>query len=210
MNPSKLIACTTILLAPLLTLAAPAPGGKELAEVPGSDYQVTMYRATTDDKREAIGVVTIREIEGQGIRLIPDLENLPPGEHGFHVHRFDRCVPTVSEDGQPVIGMEAGPHLDPESTDRHAGPEGDGHLGDLPRLVVDEDGRATTEVDAPRLSVKDVAGRALIIHAGGDNYADEPEADGGGGQRIACGVIKQGPIYRPGSSDQPDSGMDMD
>jgi len=29
-------------------------------------------------------------------------------------------------------------------------------------------------------------GRALMIHAGGDNYADEPEPLGGGGAR--CGL----------------------
>jgi Cu-Zn family superoxide dismutase len=28
-----------------------------------------------------------------------------------------------------------------------------------------------------------------MIHAGGDNYADQPAPLGGGGARIACGVI---------------------
>jgi superoxide dismutase, Cu-Zn family len=28
-----------------------------------------------------------------------------------------------------------------------------------------------------------------MIHAGGDNYADQPQPLGGGGARIACGVI---------------------
>jgi Cu-Zn family superoxide dismutase len=29
-----------------------------------------------------------------------------------------------------------------------------------------------------------------MIHAGGDNYADKPAPLGGGGERIACGVIQ--------------------
>jgi Cu-Zn family superoxide dismutase len=29
-----------------------------------------------------------------------------------------------------------------------------------------------------------------MIHSGGDNYSDVPEKLGGGGGRIACGVIK--------------------
>ena len=33
-----------------------------------------------------------------------------------------------------------------------------------------------------------VSGRALVIHAGGDNYTDQPE-NGGGMGRIACGVV---------------------
>jgi Cu-Zn family superoxide dismutase len=32
--------------------------------------------------------------------------------------------------------------------------------------------------------------RSLMIHAGGDNYADQPAPLGGGGTRVACGVIK--------------------
>jgi Cu-Zn family superoxide dismutase len=38
--------------------------------------------------------------------------------------------------------------------------------------------------------VKDVRGRSLIIHAGEDNYSDQPASLGGGGIRIACGVIE--------------------
>jgi Cu-Zn family superoxide dismutase len=30
-----------------------------------------------------------------------------------------------------------------------------------------------------------------MIHAGGDNYADKPKKLGGGGERIACAVIKR-------------------
>jgi len=33
-------------------------------------------------------------------------------------------------------------------------------------------------------------GHALMIHQGGDNYADTPEKLGGGGARAACGVVK--------------------
>ena len=40
-----------------------------------------------------------------------------------------------------------------------------------------------------QLALKDLPGRALVIHAGGDNYSDYPEPAGGGGERIACGVI---------------------
>ena len=28
-----------------------------------------------------------------------------------------------------------------------------------------------------------------MIHSGGDNYSDAPEKNGGGGERIACGVM---------------------
>src|SRR5256885_2311209 len=82
----------------------------------------------------------------------------------------------------------------PEGTRKHSGPEGHGHLGhlgDLPVLTVGADGTAREELTAAR--IKDlgaVGGRALMIHAGGDNYADEPRLLGGGGARIACGVLR--------------------
>ena len=65
-----------------------------------------------------------------------------------------------------------------------------GHLGDLPVLVVNNDGKATDPVTAPRLKKLDeVKGKSLMIHVGGDNMSDQPKPLGGGGARYACGVI---------------------
>ena len=57
-------------------------------------------------------------------------------------------------------------------------------------LTVDVGGKATKAVVAPRLKVSDVKGHSIMIHAGGDNYSDQPAPLGGGGARIACGVAK--------------------
>ena len=89
-----------------------------------------------------------------------------------------------------MAALAAGGHYDPTKTDRHAGPYGNGHLGDLPVLYVDKEGQASLPVLAPRLKVADLNGRSLMIHAGGDNYSDLPEKLGGGGGRIACGTVK--------------------
>ena len=43
---------------------------------------------------------------------------------------------------------------------------------------------------APRVSLSDLSGRALMIHAGGDNHSDMPAKLGGGGARVSCGVIQ--------------------
>ena len=44
---------------------------------------------------------------------------------------------------------------------------------------------------APRIKdASQLKGRALVLHAGGDNYEDTPAPNGGGGDRIACGIIK--------------------
>ena len=56
--------------------------------------------------------------------------------------------------------------------------------------LVDEDGTTPTSVVAPRLSTADLRGKALVVHAGGDTYSDTPPL-GGGGARIACGVVER-------------------
>ena len=83
----------------------------------------------------------------------------------------------------------AGGHYDPKKTKMHQGATGNGHIGDLPPLTVDAKGNASQAMIAPRLSMKDLPRKALVIHEGGDNQSDQPKPNGGGGERIACGVI---------------------
>jgi Cu-Zn family superoxide dismutase len=143
---------------------------------------------SADGVGESVGTVTATDGEN-GLTLTPDLAGLPSGEHGFHIHQNPSCDP-AEKDGSMIAGLTAGGHYDPESTSVHKGPKAEGgHLGDLPRLIVADDGTATTPVVAPRLTVADIKGRALMIHAHGDNYSDDPKPLGGGGARIACGVI---------------------
>jgi Cu-Zn family superoxide dismutase len=137
---------------------------------------------------KGIGTVTISE-GPNGLVLTPQLTDLTPGVHGFHVHQNPDCAAGMKE-GKQVPGLAAGGHYDPAGTGKHLGPQGAGHLGDLPALTVGADGKATTAVVAPRLKMTDVKGRSLMIHAGGDNYSDQPAPLGGGGARVACGVIK--------------------
>ena len=127
---------------------------------------------------KSIGYVIAQDTP-KGVLISPYLSDLPPGLHGMHIHQY----PTCGRDA-----LDAGEHWDPKSTDSHKGPYKDGHLGDLPVLKVNAQGNATTPVVAPNLTVKELYGHSLMIHAGGDDYSDNPPM-GGGGARIACGVI---------------------
>ncbi len=126
----------------------------------------------------SIGYVDVKDTT-KGLLITPHLTDLPPGDHGMHVHQYPTC-------GREAL--DAGEHWDPSATDSHKGPYKKGHLGDLPVLKVDKEGNASTPVVAPHLTVKELYGHSLIIHAGGDDYSDNPPM-GGGGARIACGVI---------------------
>lgn len=153
--------------------------------------QVDVYQLTEDEKAKGlgpkIGTITFEDSD-KGMLIKPNLKDLPPGEHGFHIHQMPACE-GAEVNGLWVPGVAAGPHLDPHNTHEHLGPDEDGHLGDLPVLIVDESGRAKDESLAPRLTVTDITHHSVIIHAGGDNYSDEPNPLGGGGARIACGRI---------------------
>ncbi len=152
-----------------------------------AEWTVPMRWANTAGSGEAIGSVVLTD-SAHGLEVRPALNGLAPGVHGFHVHEHGSCAPGV-RDGVPVAALGAGGHLDPAKTGRHGLPWGNGHLGDLPGLVVVADGSASVPVLAPRLKTSDVAGLALVIHAGGDNHADQPQPLGGGGARVACGLI---------------------
>jgi Cu-Zn family superoxide dismutase len=136
----------------------------------------------------SLGTVTFQD-SAQGLMITPKLSGLPPGKHGFHIHDKGDCGPGMNQ-GKPAAGFAAGGHYDPAHTKKHLGPlSSAGHRGDLPVLVVDSRGDATQAVTAPHLTVEQIRGRSIMIHAGGDNYSDTPAPLGGGGSRIACGVI---------------------
>lgn len=150
--------------------------------------EVTIHDVSPQGIGKSVGTVKIEETK-YGLTFTPMLTGLKPGIHGFHVHAKGSCEPGESE-GKTVAAGAAGGHLDPENTGKHLGPYGEGHLGDLPALYVDEQGKASYPVLAPRIkTLSEVKGKALMIHVGGDNHADHPKPLGGGGARFACGVI---------------------
>lgn len=153
-----------------------------------ADTVVKMHMVDANGIGADAGTITISETK-YGLVFTPVLRGLPPGLHGFHVHENPSCAPK-DKDGKMVAALAAGGHLDPAKTGRHDTPWGVGHLGDLPPLYVAADGTATQPVLGPRLKTADVAARSLMVHAGGDNHADHPAPLGGGGARMACGVVQ--------------------
>ena len=150
--------------------------------------EILMYQLTTQGTGASIGTITVKAIP-LGTEFIPNLKQLSPGLHGFHIHQQPSCE-AAEKQGKRIPGLAAKGHFDPAETGYHAGPEGSGHLGDLPPLTADKDGNATTAIIAPRVKLNDLQGRALIIHADGDNFSDDPKKLGGGGARVACGIIQ--------------------
>jgi Cu-Zn family superoxide dismutase len=155
-----------------------------------ADTTVTLHAVDSHGVGQALGEVTITTTE-HGLVFAPDLHGLTSGLHGFHVHQNPSCEP-AEVNGTATAAGAAGGHYDPQNAGKHGTPWGDGHLGDLPALYVDAQGNARQPVLAARMKKEEeIKGRALMVHAGGDNHADHPEPLGGGGARVACGVIAE-------------------
>lgn len=159
-------------------------------------------RATTVTLRDAtgqqVGRVVLRPAGGATAVQVR-VSDLAPGFHGFHVHSTGVCDP-AAPDG-PFTS--AGGHFNPTGT-----PHGD-HAGDMPVLLVMDNGTARATFLTDRFTVRDLFdadGSAIIVHAGRDNYANIPtryhshtedtfgpdsatRATGDAGGRVACGVV---------------------
>ena len=120
-----------------------------------------------------------------GTLLTLELTAAPPGAHGFHIHTTGKC--------EPPDFASAGGHFNPDET-KHGlmNPEGP-HAGDMPNILVPENGKLTVEVLNPLVTLSkesallDEDGSALVLHADPDDYKSDPAGHAGG--RIACGVI---------------------
>ena len=168
----------TLLLTAIVALIQPARSADGIV--------VPMNLTATNGVGASVGEINLRNTQ-YGLLLTPNLRGLTPGLHGFHVHQNPACG-SGEKNGAIVPGLAAGGHFDPTQQGLHAGPYENGHLGDLPSLYVGQDGVANVPVLAPRLAISDVWSRSLILHANGDNFSDDPPS-GGGGPRLACGVI---------------------
>ena len=129
------------------------------------------------------GTATFTETKG-GVLVEIVVHHTPHGWHAVHVHDKGDC----SAD----YGSSAGGHFNP-ATKNHGAPQApEPHAGDLGNLYVDEHGEGRHTLTMPDLAVADgpnsVRGRAIIVHAGVDDFVTQPTGNAGG--RIGCGVIR--------------------
>lgn len=114
-------------------------------------------------------------------RIDVELQNVPDGEHGFHIH----------QKGDATNGcVSAGPHYNPSNVTH--GSLSHGHAGDLGNLTA-IDKQIKTTILAPNLTTDEIIGRTIVLHADSDDLGrggdEESLKTGNAGVRIACAII---------------------
>src|SRR3990172_2964999 len=96
----------------------------------GGDLVINIRAVSTEGVGKQIGTITASDSKW-GLLLKPDLSDLPPGLHGFHLHENASCD-AAEKDGKMTAAQAAGGHFDPNQSGKHNGPYEGGHHGDLP------------------------------------------------------------------------------
>lgn len=129
------------------------------------------------------GYVLLQRIKHNQTRLSCFLQNLTPGEHGFHIHNKG----DLRENCKSVCS-----HYNPHQS-QHGGSTGNKrHKGDLGNLTANANGVSNTIITSD-VRLDDIIGRSIVIHEYPDDLGmgnnEESLTTGNSGRRIGCGVI---------------------
>jgi superoxide dismutase, Cu-Zn family len=174
----------SIMLSALLIAGGCGKSGMKLPVTGESVQSVKAPIVNTEGKK--IGEASFVEGTG-GVTINIQAEGLSPGKHGVHIHETAVCTPPDFK--------SAGGHFNPELKEHGFDNPKGFHLGDLPNLEVDAEGKVTAEVTTAFVTLKsgvdnsllDSDGSSLVIHEKVDDYKTDPA--GNSGNRIACAAI---------------------
>jgi len=186
---------------PVWTGASAPPAGEFGTETGSANANPGVKVDLKDPAGASVAVANITK-DGNHLQVSIEAHGLRPGFHGMHIHQVGKCEPnSVAPTGGPAGDfLSAGGHLQVGSANSHPA------SGDLTSLEVRTDGSAKLVTTTDAVTLEDVKGKALMIHADADNFGNIPNryvradgvagpdettlATGDAGGRVACGVIQ--------------------
>ncbi|HYY55588.1 MAG TPA: superoxide dismutase family protein [Candidatus Dormibacteraeota bacterium] len=139
--------------------------------------------AIVDSSGKPIGLASFSETR-LGVLVDVKVVSLPKGAHGLHIHATGKC--------ETPEFMSAGAHFNPGGNQHGLHNAKGPHAGDLPNLVVGDDGKGALSYVDPLVTLESgasnsIVGLSLVVHKDPDDEQTDPA--GNSGSRIACGVI---------------------
>ena len=176
------IALVVIIVSGALVMAACQPAPTPAAP---TGVGATAVATLAGPDGGAMGTVTLTQTP-LGVLVAAEVNGLPAGGHGFHIHETGTCAPDFAA---------AGDHFNPTDAGHGFNHPNGRHAGDLPNIYAGAAGTARADYFTAAItldagadhSVLDADGSAIIIHEKPDTYG----SDAGAGGRIACGVIRR-------------------
>jgi Cu-Zn family superoxide dismutase len=176
--------------------AASDAGAKTDGGAAGDGGAASTARATLESKSMSTtkGTGTFSMVSGK-VQFVLNVTDAPAGQHGVHIHEKGDCS---AADGSSAGGhWNPGMHMHGDLTDPSTT-----HLGDLGNITISDAGVGMLTVSNSGWTLggdagTDVVGKAIVVHARGDDLTTQANADAGvtpgdAGARIACGVITAG------------------
>jgi superoxide dismutase, Cu-Zn family len=199
--------------AALAAAAASVAGAGVLATGQADAHETRLRAVLRDPSGVRVGTVTFTvDRNGTQVRAVLDQNRYVAAGafHGFHVH--------ANNDPANGAGCQADPAKPPgtwfASADGHLAQPGTphghpAHAGDMPSPLVLRDGTAALRFETDRVDPALLRGRAIVLHAGPDNFGNVPAGrapnqyrpnspaateatrrSGNAGDRVACGLVQ--------------------
>lgn len=196
-----------VVLLPLITMATLTSTNAAISKTLKPSANSQIFNA----KGELVGTATFTQ-SASGVKVTLRVQKLSQGEHMVHLHENGKC--------EAPDFKSAGNHFDPKRSpmddsldhrlhhmhnkhhhthykheDMKHGSDQHKPAGDLPNIMVQQDGTGTLTATLSELtldkghnSLLKQGGTAIIIHAGANGKSTIPNVDYK--TRIACGVVK--------------------